>query len=350
MTDSMILPVSQPFITSWSNHSHIMSVITGDSNSMEWIFSNYIQLELIKELNGDGLLLNYSFVTAPEDACPWLDVARSPRSIVDTCGGVVPYLKQKILDGQYIYLFLDTYYLSAYPFYLTESSPHDPLIIGFDDRNQVFYLEDFHISAGGINKYGTFEIPYGELEQSFYNLHPEQDHLHGIELFSYRSDAEYRLDTNLIQLYISDYLNAEFTPIKERNWLTTTVKAYGLSIYDYILAELEQVKAGLKIPDFRLIHVFNDHKTLMRHRLHYLKDRGMIRGELASSYDQVVKDSFTLRKSALKYGLTGTKDLIAEAADLVKLILSNETRILHSVIAELAESNSSSLTKEKQGN
>lgn len=112
----MILLMSQPFITSWSNHSHILSVIAGNSNSAEWIFSNYIQLELIKELNGNKLLLNYSFETAPEDACPWLSVSRAPRSIVDSCGGVVPYLKQKIIEGQYIYLFLDTYYLSAYPF------------------------------------------------------------------------------------------------------------------------------------------------------------------------------------------------------------------------------------------
>lgn len=137
----------------------------------------------------------------------------------------------------------------------------------------MFYLEDFHIAPGGINKYGMFEIPYGQLEQSFYRLLPEQDHLHGIELFSYLSEADYRLDTSLIHLYLTDYLNAEFTPIKERNWLTTTVEAYGIAVYDYILDELEQVKEGMKIPDFRLIHVFNDHKTLMRHRLQFLKER-----------------------------------------------------------------------------
>ncbi|QMV40187.1 hypothetical protein [Cohnella cholangitidis] len=211
-------------------------------------------------------------------------------------------------------------------------------------------MEDFHIAAGGINKYGTFEIPYVQLEQSFYHLFPEQDHLHGIELFSYRSDADYRLDTNLIRLYLSDYLNAEFTPIKERNWLTTTVEAYGIAVYDYILAELEQVKEGSKIPDFRLIHVFNDHKTLMHHRLHYLKEKGFIRDELARSYDQIVKDSFALRKKALKYGLTGALDLIAESSSLVKLILNNETRILHSVIADLDGTSSSPQTKEKQGN
>ncbi|MFC4301890.1 hypothetical protein [Cohnella boryungensis] len=335
MAESLILPVSQPFITSWSNHSHILSVIARNSDSRDWILSNYIQLELIKELNGNRLLLNYSFVKAPEDDCPWLNVARTSRKAVEDGGGVVAFLKQRIQDGQYIYLFLDTFYLSAYPFYAIESSPHDPMIIGFNDSSRVFYLADFHLVAGGINKYGTFEIPYEQLEQSFYNLHPDQDYLRGIELFSYRTNALYGLNMSLIQLSLSDYLNAEFTQAKELNWLSTPVKAYGVAVYDHLLAELERMKEANAEPDFRLIHVFNDHKILMQHRLHHLKEKGIISAELACSYDQIAKDSNALRQKALKFGVTRARERIAEAADLVKLIRSSENRVLQSVIDEL---------------
>ncbi|MFC5468997.1 hypothetical protein ACFPPD_09705 [Cohnella suwonensis] len=335
MEDAIRLPLGQPIVSSWANHSHILSIISRSPDSVNWIYSNYIQLELIEALNDDLMLLNYSFPTTPEDACQLLDVTRCPRESVELGGGLVNFLKESLRNKQYVYLFLDAFYMLGYPFYEAEHVPHDPLIVGFDDREQVFYLADFHVSTGGIVKYGIFAVSYRQVEQSYYLLPPEGDRMNGIELFGYRADAKCRFDADLVKLYLSDYLNASFTLSKEQTWLSTKVAAYGIEIYDYLFKQLSLVKEERQAPDFRLVHVLHDHKTLMYNRLKHMNGMGYISEERSRSYGQVVKDCVKLRNSALKYGVTGNKAFLTEAQHTLQAILENEKQILYSVYVEI---------------
>ena len=38
------LPVSYPIITTYTQHAHLLSILTGCDLTYDWIFSNYIQL------------------------------------------------------------------------------------------------------------------------------------------------------------------------------------------------------------------------------------------------------------------------------------------------------------------
>lgn len=335
MKDAVLLPLSRPVVASWANHSHILSIIARHPDSTHWVDSNYIQLELVRELNGGLLLLNYSFVRTPEEMCQLLEVNLRSRNSADAGGGIVAFLKDCIRNEQYAYLFLNAYYLPRYPYYQVEHASHDPLIFGFDDRKQVFYLSDFHLDQGGIVKYGTFEVSYRQVEMAYRHLSPDRDKMNGIELLGYLENARCPLDLNQVKRYLSDYLNAISTVPQEQTWLTTPVAAYGVEIYEHIHDQISRVSGGLQDPDFRTVHVLHDHKTLMYQRLIHLNGKGYIGKDAVRFYERIWRDSAKFRSLAMKYGITGRNGYLMEAQSVLKTISEREKQILSSVYSSI---------------
>ncbi|MBW5445445.1 hypothetical protein GE107_05140 [Cohnella sp. CFH 77786] len=335
MEDVVLLPLSRPIIASWANHAHIFSIIERNPESSNWIYSNYIQLELVESLHGGPPLLNYSFPKTPEESCRLLEVSRSTRESVAAAGGAVAFLKESARNGCYAYLFLNAYHLPHYPFYHIKHLPHDPLVRGYDERKRLFFLSDFHLADGGILQYGTFAVPFKQLELAYEDMAPAEDKLDGIELFGYRAEAVCPFERDQVKLYLSDYLNASFTQDKEETWLATQVSAYGVAVYDYVLEHLSRVLEKREEPDFRLIHVLHDHKFLMLRRLEHMKNLGYVREEAAQAYEPILKQCAMIRNLALKFGVSGNLKFLSEANVVLRAIPGEEKRILESLLARL---------------
>ncbi|WP_426454576.1 hypothetical protein ACP26L_17975 [Paenibacillus sp. S-38] len=330
------LPVEPPIITSWSNQSHVFSIAQRHPGCKPWIYSHYIQTELITGLSGKDTLLNYSHITTPQEDCPWIEISRTNvQQIQESEGDLVSFFKESLLNGYYIYAFVDMYYIPAYPFYQLRHAQHDSLLLGFNEEQERFYMADFHKHADGANRYGIFEVSYAQLTDSILHLKEELNPLKGIELFRYRTDVSYAFDTERVKQSLSDYLESTYTPRREPTWLSTPVLAYGIACYDHLIQHIEEIRTDSGIRDFRFFHVMGDHKLLMVQRLQYMHEIGLIRAERAEAYEEILQDASILRNLLLKFGLTENIRLLDRISLLLRKIAECEKNILGEVLEDL---------------
>jgi hypothetical protein len=344
MKTHVSLPVEQPIITSWANQSHVFSIAQRHPDYKPWIYSGYIQTELILGLSGRDTVLNYSHFSTPQEDCPWIETTRTTVQQIQESGrDLVSFFKENLQQGHYIYQFVDTYYISAYPFYQLRHERHDPMIIGFDDEQEIFYMADFHKNADGANRYGIFEVSYAELTDSILHVTEDLNILEGIEFFRYRTDVSVPFDTEEVKQALSDYLDSTYTPQREPTWLSTPVLAYGIACYDYLIRHIEDIKTDSGSRDFRFFHVMNDHKLLMHQRLQYMHEIGLIRAELPQAYEEILNDAAITRTLLLKFGLNGNIRLLDRIILLLRKIAETEKNILGGVLEELKTSCSASV-------
>ncbi|QKS44371.1 hypothetical protein HUB94_08045 [Paenibacillus cellulosilyticus] len=311
-----------------------MSIILRQPASLEWIYSHYIQLELLQGLSGVDYLINYTFPDAPEAVCPWLEVRHVPRTSIE--GNIVPWLQERLMEGYYIYLFLNTYHLPSYSSYHESDYAHDPLIVGFDSSAHTFAIRDFHSNPKGYFKYETFNVDFASLERSYNTMSEDMDKLGGVQLLRVNANCTYQFDSKLAANSIADYLESRCSYPKVRNWLTTPVFSYGLQLYAHLSEHFRSVAEGKASPDFRLLHVFHDHKLLMRHRLHFMAyQKHLIPEHLAVNYDQVLTTSLRLRSIALKYYLTRDTKYLHKCDPLLSDLQNKEHQTLLAIIDAL---------------
>ncbi|MEW9702771.1 hypothetical protein [Paenibacillus sp. SI8] len=336
MKTHVSLPVEQPIVTSWGNQSHVFSIAQRHPAYKPWIYSSYIQIELIVGLSGGDTILNYSHLTTPQEDCPWIETTRTTVQQIQESGrDLVSFFKENLLKGYYIYQFINMYYIPAYPTYQRKHAQHDPMIIGFDDEQEIFYMADFHQNTDGAMRYGIFEVSYTQLTDSILHLTEELNILKGIELFQYRTDVSVPFDTERVKIALSDYLTSTYTPHREPTWLSTPVLAYGIACYDHLIQHIEDIKMGSELRDFRFFHVMDDHKLLMYQRLQYMHEIGLIRAELPQGYEEILNDAATMRNLLLKFGLNGNIRLLDRVILLLRKIVETEKNILGGLLEEL---------------
>ncbi|GMK39821.1 hypothetical protein PCCS19_28760 [Paenibacillus sp. CCS19] len=241
------------------------------------------------------------------------------------------------MEGYYIYLFLNTYHLPSYLAYQDRHYAHDPLIFGFDSNSHTFAIRDFHTSSQGYLKYETFNVDSNSMERSYNDMSEDNDMLGGIQLLRINPNCMYPFDSKLVASSIADYLESKCSYLKTDNWLTSPVSAYGFQIYPHLSDHMRRVAEGSTSADFRLIHVFHDHKLLMRHRLHFMAhNKRLIPDHLASGYDEVLTTSLLARSLALKYYLTQDTMLLHKCEQLLLDLQNKERQALLAVLDSLA--------------
>lgn len=310
-----------------------MSIILQQPASLEWIYSHYIQLELLQGLSGLDSVVNYTFPDAPEAVCPWLEVQHIPRAAIE--GNLVRWLQERLMEGHYVYLFLNAFHLPSYHTYNERHYAHDPLIVGYDHNACTFAIRDFHSSAQGFVKYETFDVDFTSLELSYHNMFPYMDRLDGVQLLRIDPNCTYQLDTKLVSHSITDYLEAKCSYPKRHNWLTTPVIAFGSQLYSHIAEHLRSVADETAEADFRFIHVLHDHKLLMSNRLSFMADRHLIPDPLVDSYNEVLTTSQLLRSTALKYYLTQHHRYLHRSEQLLHDLQNKEHQALLSILDAL---------------
>ncbi|WP_127531595.1 hypothetical protein [Paenibacillus kobensis] len=337
MSSSLILPVEQPFIASWANQAHVFSIAQRHPSCQAWIYSHYLQIELIQGLSGHDTVINYSHHTTPEEDCPWIHVTRTTLQEIETQGAWVDFYKKTLSDGIYIYQFVNQYHIPSYPFYQLKDALHDPLVIGFDDLRQVFILLDYHRHADGGMRYGRFEVSFEELENAVRHL-PANLNLPGcIELWQYRPDIPYVLDVKGVTQALSDYLNSTYTPHREPTWISTPVLEYGINIYQPLFRLLDAARTDELTRDFRLFHVLSDHKLLMLQRLKYMHELGLVHESSIKSYTDLLQEMSNVRTLLLKFGLSRRTSILDKIVSILQTVAANEKCILLGVFEELQE-------------
>lgn len=74
------LPVTYPMITTYTQHAHLLSILTSYESNYDWIFSNYIQLFINRDYkhNWGDFYFPLPYTLRPSDSCGW--ILRKPRA------------------------------------------------------------------------------------------------------------------------------------------------------------------------------------------------------------------------------------------------------------------------------
>lgn len=258
----MKLTLGKPPIISHQYYALPLAIINSDSNLMQWLYSEFIQLHTYRGREDEQMHVslynnkNERFLYEP------LYTTMSPYKQFVGSNDVVCAFKCLLNDEQYIYDFVDHFYIRS--FGRNEHFIHDILIYGYDDDLQVFHAYAYHGT-----KLSEFDIPYSEYEAA-YNSDYQKERTHLTILYRKKNERFY---PNICRIgnHLLDYLDGINTYNRESPLSVNLYKPkFGLDVYDELKYNLQYMcDWNLKI-NIPYMYCVYDHKKFMHERVIYL--------------------------------------------------------------------------------
>jgi len=312
--------------------ANAIAIISNQKHTYPYILSHFIQLFSWKYHES-----NWVFELYITDyfkffkKCPFLDTQRIRKDIINKhWRSNIDFIIDMLNQGYYIYLIVNTRYISSYKPSRTHDLNHDMFIYGYDQiENEFFIADNFNHGAYSFEK-----CSYSELENALGNLNPDKIDVgfnNAIYLLSYKESNTKLLDLNRIQQGIRAYLDGtEFDDCKDPNG------SYGIEVYQDYQSYISLLKLGQAEIDYRPIHVFYEHKFLMWKRIEYLCEHGILRDDskLLQEFEQISKWSIVIRNLVLKFSITKDKELLDKIPKQLDVIKCTETDLLEEVLSQ----------------
>ena len=319
-----ILKTENPIIAPYSHHAHLLSILPENRQTSEWIYSNYIQLYINKDLDqsawGDFYFL-MPYEAKVMENCPLIETQKMKESFIDDNGiDIIQYLKYLIDNDFFIHMMINYKYISKSRFYEKNDKRHDCMVIGYDEEKQLIYCSDFMFEN---LSYCTKACTFDEFRNAYYNdfLKNEYSYLdHMIYSYRYIKDKKIAYDPKNILYWISCYMNGIIPEYwKGVHAAEEDELAFGIDFYEVLC---EYYQKHLDDTDFwldnRFICVLRDHKIMMIQRLLFLQKEDEYRTYIEGF-------QFLLEKLNLLINIT------------LKYRMSHKKSILENIIAKLQE-------------
>lgn len=161
----------------------------------------------------------------------------------------VELIKRNILNGFYLYMFINENYISNRYSYQKRNFIHDICIYGFSDEKQCFFASAYNAKY----LYAHEEISYKELYEAFRNFD-----------LPFRQLDKIKWKNRAIAFKVADnydFKKINLTKIKKEIYRYCVSSNYGcgIEIYNYILKKLKQVKNRKINIDIRYFRVLQEH-------------------------------------------------------------------------------------------
>lgn len=289
------LPITIPIIKTHQYLAYPLSIILNYEETKPWFYSNYVQL-VCRDLN-----LEFEYAKDFSNN-PWLTITTCDTNI--TKDEFLKFLISAIKKEEYIYLFVDKYYISNFSQFLKFHFSHDLLIYGFDLENQFLH-------GIGYDKTGKFvflQLRFQELIEGWMSEHNDQRSLTLMKYNSYRfhNYAIHSSEQDLIRLYDLTYKYLHGIPayVDERS-NSYFSQFSGMDIYKPLINVLNYYQSIQKPLDIRIFHALWEHKLLMVERIHFLSQHfGENNTEkLIAKATILEKKALIIRNLVLKYNL-----------------------------------------------
>ncbi len=332
------LPTVEPLISCYPQHAFYMSIISEKEECLPWIFSNYTNLFI--DENG---FCDF-FVKTPEYYLyPWFQGSqRFHRDfLINHEIKLLEFIEENIIQGNYIWLHIDEFYLPCSAQFEKKHFIHSVLISGFDNLKRMFTIHGYY----NKEKYSTKHVHYSDLERSFYNANPEIDFKFYIHLVKYNvhySLLNFTYNTSLLKEQLVCHLNSEFKPLLdlEEAYNLNSAKniTNGLNVYNKIIelynSELENSKT--KFNDHRSLYTLLEHKRFMLLKLEYLKKKKILvfSNEVFEKYEEILKSIENQLILYIKYSMTKNRDIVKRIIKSLAIIREEEKKILILMLSE----------------
>jgi hypothetical protein len=321
--------MAEPIIKSYPMDANAISIITNYKEAYPWLLNNFIQLTSFI-LPSSRLFLRFTDSFVFYKKCPFLDYQRIKKQFIQNNfnNNILDFIIDAINKGYYVYLVVNTLYISAYEPKRNSDIPHDILIFGYDIMNKIFYIAD-NFKYG---KYSFETCTYFELENAFYNLREEDENhaafSNSIELLSYKEAIHAKFELEIIVDGIQAYLSS-----RPGEWHISKA-LFGLQVYDYFKVFLSLLQDNEVPFDIRPFHTFWEHKFVMMLRLEFMNNKNMLNNDdgLLNSYKIIEQKALVQRNLMLKYSINQNKGILNRVLEEIEEIKFKEDIVLNKVL------------------
>lgn len=339
------LLITDPFITTYTQHAHLLSILSGHERLQPWIFSNYIQLYINRDYihNWGDFYFPCSYDLRPSDTCPWIHSQKIDRGLINRrWDSVTDFIIENINENNYIQIMVNCYYISVHERYKNENRMHDLFIYGYDLEREVLYASDFFNKG----KYSNKEITFTDFNKAYseYDSAINHDYLFGL-VYMYRlnSDCNYIFNIQNIINSIDSYLTCripEYWDIFNREDLYRIV--FGREIYatlkNYLQREIFTNESGFERRPFHLLY---DHKKMMSLRIKFLYEQGVLDETIASNniFRELEELARNIIYLLIKYQVSRKKSIVTDKIpSLLNEIEEKEFDCLSALVSSLRHS------------
>lgn len=331
--NAKVLELAPPAIYAYNQYASLFSLISGDENAWEWIFSNFINLQYYEEKDSDLKVLFFDKYHLTFQLCPFVTTYKLPRfMMIDQFKTLIDFIVYSINHSFSVYTQVDHFYLPQSKHYQNRTRWHEIFIFGYDLDKGKIYISD-NIDHG---RYVRTTCDFHDFEKAFYSIDIEQAYYS--DIFMIRKDGgwfDFKIEEIIYSL--ENYLTSRgavgtfFGPSKH---------TYGMDCIRLMIDFANQERI-----DRRAFHLLWEHKELMIRRIEFLATKGFIfqteAQSLLENYKQIVQDALVARTLALKYLIKKDKDTLKRIEKKLKDIIKNETIILSELLDALKSCNHS---------
>lgn len=343
-------------INNYLYNSYLLCIILGNENFYPWFYENYTQIfyndkKLGRYSNKEIWLDFYGGWTSAQSHLEFIKIPRNSIINVD----ILTYIKDKIDSDQYVFTFLDEYYVKPNYMKADYHYVHDILIYGYDDSS-----EELSVIGFDDNRIFTcYKIAYKTFARAFENglaLTEDkeawvQDRLYG-RLFRFRekSDRVYKFDINKFSCGLHDYIfsiNSALKDFPDRDAnkemdffdiYFDDKSVFGMKIYDHLPEYLEDVIKYKVRLFYAAFHTLFEHKKCMKDRLIYIAKNFKTNNkfeELIDKYNHTLTVFDSMRLAALKYNKSNKESIIKDLINTINIEKVYEKEVLSQVYEEI---------------
>lgn len=350
-----LLPVTQPPITTYPGIAQPLSILFSDREQiMPWFIPRYMQIAALtqKEKLNEGISMG-NFIDATHEMTYGLKEYRLPRKLINSkWGSFLDFLHDCIDCNYYIHISLNMYYFPCSPSYHSKSYMHFPMIYGYSDKLEQFYVADFY-----KNLIYSFEtVSYGEMSLAYENAVFDEvkkgimfDYLYYVLLWEKTIDFERSVfpglkkqdftknaDISEFSDIITDYIESKDSThcLINNPKLSGIDFFYGLEYYDAIAYNIEN-----KYYDARALHVLCDQKSGLSLKLDYLFQHGNITEkayEVLKEKCKILYDlSFINRAYLIKGNLSGNYNFVDKLINNIHVAKDRDLELCNDLLSAL---------------
>ena len=327
-----ILDTKYPIITTYTHHAHLLSILGTSSMTKFWIFSNYIQIYINRELNVNSWADFYfpmPYETRPFELCKWIEVQKNSEEFIDkNQGDIIKYIIDLIDNNYYVHLMINYRYLSKSRYNKKNvDARHDILVYGYDSEIKTLYCADFMFET---SKYSFCNCTYDEFYEAYNNdfVKKQASYLnHNIYSYKLKKGCDYEFHINNIVYWIKQYINSE-TPEywKGYNYSNMNNIAWGISCYDILIQNLKSI--GITYIDVRFYCLLKDHKKIMIERLRFIENNTQLLKEYVEFFEEIYSEFVLIVNLVIKYNMTNNLKIIDKIVAKLTEIKNNEYETL----------------------
>ena len=330
------LNISEPMITTYTQHAHLLSILGLNESSYSWIYSNYIQIYANKDLMSFPWADFYfpcPFELRVSDLCHLVSTQKIQRSVVsDIWSNFIDCIIYSIDNETYVHAMIDLYYVPNTASFNTFHFLHDILIYGYDCQEKKISAFDF-INQG---KYNNFEISFENINKGFidYEKCSNLDYLYkNLYFYQIKSSCNYKFDFMNILNSIKAYLDGA-TPEYWKCYSDTNkdIKVFGINYYKALIEYVINCSRNDKELQYTFFYLLLDHKRIMTMRFNYLCQIGYNYNPYLDELNEIERVSHTILNLTIKYNVVHGSKIVERIIKYLNEVEARERQVLTNIL------------------